>query len=393
MKAAGIVAEYNPFHTGHAYHIAETRRRLGADAGVICVQSGNWVQRGECALTDKWTRAAMALRGGADLILELPLPWAISSAEGFAQGAVAVLKATGVVDSLSFGSESGNLEGIYQVAKALETDIFQNALQEELDKGNSFAEARQRAVLRITGGTGSILSGANDNLGVEYLRAAGKEFAAMAIPRQGVVHDSTRPAEGFASASYLRGLAREQKWKEMSSWMRQEDLKDLKEAGVSDMSYVERAVLAQLRRMGEREFAALPDSGAAEGLPARLARAARSAGSLEEFYALAKTKRYAHSRIRRLVLWAFLNMTEADRPRQPSYLRVLGFNARGQELLKEMKTTAALPVLTKPAHIREFSVEAQRLFALECRATDLFGLCFEIPKPAGLDLVTTPIFQ
>ena len=393
MKAAGIVAEYNPFHTGHAYHIAETRRRLVDDTGVICVQSGNWVQRGECAITDKWSRAAMALRGGADLILELPLLWAISSAEGFAQGAVAVLKATGVVDTLSFGSESGNLEGMYRVAEALETDVFRNVLLGELDKGNSFAEARQRAVLQATGDVGSILSGANDNLGVEYLRAAGKELTAMAVPRKGGAHDSACPAEGFASASYLRGLAREQNWEEMSFWVEQEDLKSLKETGVSDMSYVERAVLARLRQMDEQDFAALPDSGAAEGLPARLVRAARSAGSLEEFYALAKAKRYAHSRIRRLALWAFLNMTETDRPREPSYLRVLGFNARGRELLKEMKTKATLPVLVKPAHIKGLSVEAQRLFALECRATDLFGLCFEIPKPAGLDLVTTPIFQ
>lgn len=393
MKVAGIIAEYNPFHTGHAYHMAETRRRLGGDTGVICVQSGNWVQRGECALTDKWTRAAMALRGGADLILELPLPWAISSAEGFAQGAVEVLKATGVVDILSFGSESGNLEHMCRTAEVIETDTFRDVLSEELDKGNSFAEARQRAVLRIAGGAGSILSGANDNLGVEYLRAAGKELAAMAISRQGAAHDSACPVEGFVSASFLRGLAREQKWKEMSSWMEQEDLKSLKEAGVSDMPYIERAMLARLRQMDEQDFAALPDSGAAEGLPMRLMRAARAAGSLEEFYTLAKTKRYAHSRIRRLVLWAFLGIVESDRPRKPVYLRVLGFSARGRELLREMKTTATLPVLTKPAHIRELPVEAQQLFALECRATDLFALCFETPKPAGLDLVTTPICQ
>lgn len=393
MRAAGIIAEYNPFHTGHAYHIAETRRRLGTDTGVICVQSGNWVQRGECALTDKWTRAAMALCGGADLILELPLPWAISSAEGFAQGAVEILKATGVADILSFGSESGNLEHMYRTAEVIETDMFRDALSEELDKGSSFAEARQRAVLRIAGSAGSILSGANDNLGVEYLRAAGKELAAIAISRQGIAHDSFCPAKEFASASYLRGLARRKEWGAMSSWIEKEDLRRLEEVGISDMAYIERAMLARLRQMDEREFAALPDSGFAEGLPARLVRAARTARSMEEFYLLAKTKRYAHSRIRRLALWAFLGIVESDRPRKPAYLRVLGFNERGREILKEMKTTATLPVLTKPAHIRELPVEAQQLFALECRATDLFALCFETPKLAGLDLVTTPIFQ
>lgn len=393
MKAAGIIAEYNPFHTGHAYHIAETRRKLGADTGVICVQSGNWVQRGECAITDKWTRAAMALYGGADLILELPLPWAISSAEGFAHGGVETLKATGVVDTLSFGSESGNLESMYQIAEALETDMFRNVLLEELDKGNSFAEARQRAVLQVIGGEGNILLGANDNLGVEYLRSAGRKLEAMAVLRRGTSHDSLYPVEKFASASYLRRLAQNQKWEEMSFWMEEEELRRLEKVGVSNMSYIERAMLARLRQMDEQDFATLPDSGAAEGLPMRLMRAARAAGSLEEFYTLAKTKRYAHSRIRRLALWAFLGITEADRPQKPTYLRVLGFNARGRELLKEMKTTATLPVLIKPAHIRELPVEAQRLFALECRATDLFALCFKAPKPAGLDLVTTPICQ
>ena len=119
MNAVGIVAEYDPFHRGHAYHIAETRRLLGKDRPVVCVMSGSWVQRGECALTDKWTRTALALNGGADLVLELPLPWAISSAEGFARGAVTVLKATGVVEFISFGSESGCIEDLYQVARGL----------------------------------------------------------------------------------------------------------------------------------------------------------------------------------------------------------------------------------------------------------------------------------
>ena len=157
------------------------------------------------------------------------------------------------------------------------------------------------------------------------------------------------------------------------------------------MELIERAMLARLRQMTEADFAALPDSGEGEGLPFRLCRAAQKAGSLEEFYTLAKTRRYAHARIRRLALWAFLGMTQADRPQAPSYLRVLGFNDRGRELLKEMKTAAKLPIITKPAHIRELSPEAQQLFKLECRGTDLFGLCFDTPKPKGLDFLTGPV--
>ena len=146
MNAVGIVAEYNPFHTGHRWQIEETRRRLGQDWAVVCAMSGNWVQRGECAVTDKWTRARMALEGGADLVLELPQPWALSSAEGFARGAVRVLEATGVVEALSFGSESGDGEALKALAEALESKAYEEELWKLVGKGLSFPEARQRAV-------------------------------------------------------------------------------------------------------------------------------------------------------------------------------------------------------------------------------------------------------
>ena len=390
MGAVGIVAEYNPFHTGHAYHIAETRRLLGEDRGVVCVMSGSWVQRGECAITDKWTRAAMALQGGADLVLELPLPWAISSAEGFARGAVTVLKATGIVETLSFGSESGRLEVLRRVAEGLDGEAYKKALRDELDKGGSFAEARQKAALRTLGAQAKTLQGANDSLGVEYLRAAEKGLTAVAIMRRGAFHDCACPEEGFASASHVREILRG--GKEPLPWMEERDLGLLKEAGIARMKNVERAFLALLRRMEEKDFSILPDSGAAEGLPARLVKAAARAGSLEEFYALSKTRRYAHARIRRLALWAFLGLRETDRPvGGPAYLRVLGMNSRGKGMLREMKRAATLPVLTKAAHIRDMREDAQALFALECRGTDLFGLCFDKIKPCGMDYTTGPV--
>ena len=391
MRAVGVVAEYNPFHTGHAWHLAETRRLLGEEIAVVCVMSGSWVQRGECALTDKWTRAAMALRGGADLVLELPVPWAISSAEAFAQGAVATLKATGVVGAISFGSESARLGDLCRIAEVTQTAEFQTALRAELEKGISFADARQRAATKVIGKGAKFLQGPNDSLGVEYIRAAGSDMVMMAVRRQGVSHDSDSPTDGFASATTLRQLALQGRAEELSPWMAEEDVALLREAGMARMEHIERAMLARLRQMTEVDFSALPDSGEAEGLPSRLCRAAAQAGSLEEFYALAKTRRYAHSRIRRLALWAFLGMTEADRPGTPSYLRVLGLNGRGKELLREMKGRAILPVLTKSAHIKTLDPVAQRLFAVECQATDLYGLCFDVPKPKGLDFVTGPV--
>lgn len=393
MKAVGVVAEYNPFHSGHAWQLTELRRRLGAETPVVCVMSGSWVQRGECAVTDKWTRAEMALRGGADLVLELPVPWAISSAEGFAQGSVLTLLATGVVDKLSFGSESGNAEALKRTAEVLDTEAYRQSLLRELETGISFAEARQRAVEGILGQDAVDLKNPNDNLGMEYLRQAKGRLTVYPLLRQGVSHDSNSCTAYYASASYLRRLFRQGDSERALRWMGAEDVSALKKAGIASMEHIERAMLARLRQMTEEDFTCLPDSGAAEGLCARLARAARQAGSMEEFYALSKTKRYAYARLRRLALWAFLGLRESDRPTAPQYLRVLGFSERGRELLREMKDVAELPVLTKAAHIEAMSPDARSLFQIECKATDLYSLCFNRVKPMGEDFIRTPIYR
>ena len=173
MKTAGIVAEYNPFHTGHAYQIARTRGLLGADCAVVAVMSGNWVQRGACAAADKWTRAGWALAGGADLVLELPTVWAASSAESFATGAVALLRACGVVDVLSFGSESGDPAALAAAAACLDSEAYRAGLSRFLDEGMPFAACRQTVVAALLGSErAKVLSRPNDNLGVEYVRAA-----------------------------------------------------------------------------------------------------------------------------------------------------------------------------------------------------------------------------
>lgn len=393
MGAVGIVAEYNPFHSGHRWQLSEIRRRLGTETPVICVMSGNWVQRGECALTDKWTRAGMALRGGADLILELPTPWAISSAESFARGSILTLLATGVVDTLSFGSESGNEEGLRQTAEVMEREEYRSGLRAELASGISFATARQRAVEKFLGQNAVDLKNPNDSLGVEYIRQVRERLKIFPIIRQGVSHNSLSATKDFASATLVREYIRRGDISDCSPWLREEDLEAVSTAGIARMEYIERAILARLRQMTEADFAELPDSGVAEGLCARLTNAAEQAGSLAEFYELGKTKRYAHARLRRLALWAFLGLRESDRPAEPQYLRVLGFSERGRELLKEMKQTATLPVLTKPTHIRKCEPKAQRLFEIECKATDLYSLCFDKVRPMGEEFSHTPIYR
>lgn len=386
MTAAGIVAEYNPFHRGHAHHVERTRALLGPDCAVVCVMSGHWVQRGECALTDKWTRARAALEGGVDLVLELPTVWACASAETFARGAVELLRATGVVEVLSFGSECADLPRLRLAASCLDGEAYGDLLRAGVGAGLPFPVARQNAVARLAGEeAASCLSRPNDNLGIEYLRALPKDMDAIAIPRIGVGHDGGA-AGGFASASHLRGLLREGKAGEAAPYLTQ-----VWTGPFAHLSRVERAILAKVRTMDQADWAALPDSGDTEGLPHRMKHAASSASSLAQLLEEAKTKRYTLARLRRLVTWAFLGLTAADRPSHPPYLRVLGCSVRGRALLAQMRTASSLPVLTKPAHARALPQEARRLFELESRSTDLYGLCFPDVLPCGLEWTTGPV--
>ena len=382
METAGIVAEYNPFHRGHAWHIAETRRRLGGEAPVVCVMSGHWVQRGECALADKWLRAALALDRGADLVVELPTPWAMASAESFARGAVSLLAATGVVDVLSFGSETGELAPLEEAAAALDAPDYPERLRAALGRGLSFPAARQEAA------GAACLSAPNNNLGVEYLRslrALGSTIRPLTVPRQGAGHDGPA-AGGFASASELRRLLRAGRGEEAAPYLTAPWSGEL-----ADMQHIERAVLSRLRTMGEGDWAALPDGGGAEGLPSRLAKAAREAVSLEDFYTRAKTRRYTHARLRRLALAAFLGLRAAERPAAPPYVRVLGLGGRGRALLRRMKDTCPLPVIVKPAQAREMDGPARALFEAEAKYTDLYGLCFPAPRPCGAEWIHSPV--
>ena len=370
INVVGIVAEYNPFHAGHAFHLAETRRLLG-DRTAVAVMSGNFVQRGECAVFDKWTRTRRALEGGVDLVLELPTVWAVSSAERFAWGAVSILKEAGA-DAISFGSESGDADGLKKVAAGLNSPEFDAGLRRFLDEGRPFAVCRQAAVRDLLGEElAELLSNPNDNLGVEYLKAARRldwEPEVVAVPRRGAGHDGGAHPD-YPSASFVR--------EQILSG-------ELAAENPACMKTGERWVLAALRRMDESGFAALPDCG--EGLSHRFCRAARQGRTLDEVYALAKTKRYAHSRIRRAVLWGALGLRESDRPDSPPYLRVLGANGRGRALLRELKTGARLPVITKPSHGR-----GQPLLELEARCTDLYQLCREVPGPCGLEWTSGPV--
>ena len=400
MKIAGIVAEYNPFHTGHAYQIACTRAQLGEDCAIAAVMSGHWVQGGRPAIADKWTRTKLALLGGADLVLELPTVWAVSSAETFARGAVDLLALTQVVDNLSFGSECGDIGKLCQVACCLNTPRYQELVRSYAQQQIPFAAARQRAVSELLGPEwAALLDTPNNNLGIEYLRNLERDgwaMGAVTVRREGAPHDSLlrgteRPR--FCSATQLRAYLEREDWVALEPYLPEGGLEVLRDGwtGFPSLKRAERSVLARLRTMTAEDWAVIPDSGAGEGMPPRLERAGQQCRSLEEFIALAKPKHWTQARMRRLLVWAWLSLTREDRPDQPPYLRVLGFNSRGQAALKEMKERAHLPILAKPAHARSLDGPGRRLFDLEARCTDLYDLCLEAVPTPGREWTTSPV--
>ncbi len=377
-KVCGIVAEYNPFHNGHRYHLDATRAQLGEDCAMVCVMSGNFVQRGAPAVLEKHARAEAALRCGADLVIELPLPWALSSAEGFARGAVSLLRAAGVVNYLSFGSESGTLAPLRESAAVLLLPELDELVREELRRGDSYAAARQRAAERLAGSALPVLNRPNDMLGVEYLKAIAvlkAPIQPLTVLRRGAGHDEAGRG-GFSSASDLRqrmetgtALAEAVPPEALEVYVRESE----QGRGPADRNMLETALLSRLRNASAAVFAALPDAG--EGLENRLRRAARTAPTLAALLEEAAAKRYTLSRLRRMLWGAALGLRREDvLGRLPPYLRVLGANAAGRGLLAEMRKTAQAPILTRPAAVHGLDSNARRVFALEAAATDLWSL-------------------
>ena len=409
----GIIAEYNPFHKGHALQLKAAKAMGGGPIAVV--MSGNYVQRGEPALLSKACRARMALAAGADLVVELPLPWAMSTAQNFAEGGVRLLDALSC-QAISFGCESGDGTVLRQAAQAVDAPDLKPWLDKELAAGLSFAAARERAVEALCGpDTAALLRRPNDILAVEYLAAArrlGIELLPLPVRRMGAGHDAD-PVEAVQtgrtqedgenqkgealpalSASGIRRLLLEGRTEEalthIPADLRPILCEELAERGLCRPQRLERAILARLRCMSPADFAVLPD--VSEGLENRLHAAARRAGSLSELHAAVKVKRYSMARIRRIVLSAFLGL-DGRHFRQPvPYIRVLGFREQGLSIIKEAGRRAALPLLLRAGDMEGLDRRGLDVFQSECRADDLYWLAADRPRPCGTDF-TDPVIR
>ena len=365
MKIVGILCEYNPLHLGHAKQISSIRKHSGDDTAVVCLMSGNFVQRGYPAVFDKMLRARAALETGADLVLELPVQYALSSAEGFAAGAVSILGK--FCDEMSFGAEHPEAGALLDTARALLSPEFSLHLRRQLDEGLSFPGARALADL---GAPAELVASPNDILAVEYCKAILAQSSPMRpapIRREGSYHDAEADPEN-PSATALRALI--EQGREFRPYVPTDLFAD---APVHTLEFGEKAILARLRTMTDAEFEALPYGS--EGLWRKFMRECRQRNTLEEILTAVKSKRYTRTRLDRMTMCAFLGLTAEDLAAPAPYARVLGFNGRGREVLHLARDRFPL-----------YNV-GQRIghpqWAVEQRCNDLYGLFAEKTEPAG----------
>ncbi len=350
-RVLGIIAEYNPFHNGHLYHVSESKQETGAQY-VIAIISGNFVQRGNTSITNKWIKARMALLNGVDLVIELPTIYSISSAENFAEGAIKIFNSLGIVDTISFGMEASDISTLNNIANVLynEPKEYITMLSHELKKGNSFPKARENALMMYLNDIkryANVMAGSNNILGIEYLKAMKKTKSIInpiGIKRQKVLYNDKYIVDEFASATAIRKMLMTKQLNDISKVMPRNSYlllgEELKKGHyVIDISKFEKEIIYTLRKMSVEEIAKLPD--VSEGLENLIKNAADSCNTLEELINIVKTKRFTQTRIQRILLYSLLGITkkqmEISRKITP-YVRVLGFNNKGKELISEMMT-------------------------------------------------------
>ena len=372
MKIAGIIAEYDPFHNGHAFHIAQTRRRTGCDYVAVCMD-GHFTQRGEPALFSRWNRARMALKCGADAVFELPTLFAVRSADAFARGGVAILGGLGA-DVLSFGCETEDLEILRKMAELRENEpeSVSDAVKTNLGLGMNHARAWGKAVANYLGLRSDFANRPNLILATEYLRAMDAlcpGMEALAIRREGDYHgDALGP---FASASAIRGAIGRG---EMAAALECVPEEARPHAVAEALHPMDDLLMDRLRRMTLRDMAALPE--VSEGLEQRLFRLCRQTAGRQALLEAMKCRRYTHARLSRLLTHALLELTReaADAHPLPACARLIGMRRDAGPLLRELKARARLPIVSNPTEIRDDPV-----FQLECRATDLWALLHDDP--------------
>ena len=400
-RVLGIIAEYNPFHNGHLYHIAKSKEETGAQY-VVAVISGNFVQRGNTSIVNKWIKTRMALLNGVDLVIELPTIYSISSAENFAEGAIKIFNSLGIVDTISFGMEAKDIATLNNIANVLysEPKEYVTILLHELKKGNSYPKARENALMMYLNDIkryANVMAGSNNILGIEYLKALKKTKSTMlpiGIKREKVLYNDKYIVDEFASATAIRKMLMTKQLNDISKVMPRSSYSQLGEElkkghYVIDISRLEKEIIYTLRKMSVEEISNLPD--VSEGLENSIKNAANSCNTLEELINIVKTKRFTQTRIQRILLYSLLDVTkkkmETSKKITP-YARVLGFNNKGKELISEMmRLNPKLNVITSVKKYIDTvaNKNLKEMLETDILATNIYTLGYYADSYSNLD--------
>ena len=409
-KVVGIIAEYNPFHNGHLYHLLQAKDLAQADY-VVAVISGNFTQRGDTSIVDKWTKAYMAICGGCDLVLELPTVYSVSSAENFASGAVKILDSLKIVDSIAFGAEASDLATLNNIANVLfqEPRGYTNILTHELQKGISFPSARENAILMYLNDIkryANILNSPNNILAIEYLKAMKMQKSNMnpiMVKRSKVYYNDDRIVDDFASATAIRKLIKRREYEDLRKVVPRSTYKILSRQ-IRDGNIVlglenfEKEIIYTLRKMSIREIANLPD--VSEGLENLIKNSADNCNDMSKLIANIKSKRYTQTRIQRILLYALLGIDKKmmeDSKKVTPYVRVLGFTNKGKELISEInKRNPKINMITSVKKFIEKNNKPSnrtimQMLQKDIFATDVYTLGFDFESKANLDFTNNMI--
>ncbi len=400
-RVLGIIAEYNPFHNGHLYQIQEAKKQTGADY-VVAVISGNFTQRGNTSLVNKWIKTDMALQSGVDIVIELPTVYSISSAENFAEGAIKILDSLKIVDTLCFGTETADFAALNNIANVLynEPKEYVSLLNHELGKGVSYPKARESALMMYLNDIkryANILSGSNNILAIEYLKALKKLKSGMrpfSVQRKKVYYNDEKIVDEFASSTAIRKLVSRGQYDEIRKVIPTSSYMLLKEeirkgSFVLDILKFEKEILYNLRKMTISEIAELPD--VTEGLEHVIKNGADSCNSILDLMDIVKSKRYTQTRIQRILLYALLGITKKDMVnarKVTPYVRVLGFNKNGREMLSEIcKENRRINMITSVKKFEELNLNKalKEMLDKDIFATNVYTLGYEYNSTANLD--------
>ena len=399
-KILGVISEYNPFHYGHLHHIEESKKRVNPDY-TVAVMSGNFVERGDAAIIDKWSRAQMALENGIDLVIELPLIYSISSAENFAMGGIKIFNSLNMDTTLSFGSECGDINVLYSIAKVLceEPPEYLSILNHELTSGISYPKAREKALLMYLNDIrkyANVLSGSNNILGIEYLKAIQKLKAKLkvtTITREGSNYNDLDLNSKFSSATAIRKAITEntdiKKYVPESNYNILQD-KISKNEIVCGLATYEQAIIYKLRTMSIEEIATIPD--VSEGLENKIKKASDNCNNLADLIDMIKSKRYTLTRINRILLYVLLNITKKDIEasyKAIPYIRVLGVNAKGKELISKIsKANKKINIVTSPKKFLDNTKNKtlKNMLEKDIFASNIYTLGYKKNPKANLDL-------